>query len=414
MFAKYAKAAGCRLQESNPDHRQDKSIGESRVYPRLRADRSLPGKAEVMTLLAQVKFAGLSIQAVTLLKWLADWAGSPPQIDESGRWVIEVKPHHAPTLAQFAELHPGRSGKTSERSVRRWLAELVEAGIVETIRTRRGNGYLLVVPPAAIAARKTRRAGGAVRPGTTGNRAGYAAGGSEGDRTVGSGSDLTVGSADLTVRSGDLTVGSGDRTVRSSRRSSDKTDKTHHTHPTPTLHTVQEPVLPPGAGGGGGGDDHGIEDPEGLPVREALIAIENATEDRTEGPYAVQKALHTLTDQVPELRAGDYEAIRKAVLRAASRIYGTANPSGTVDRWLAAARVKADPASAALVALRRVGVSEGMIARLTASVPSEAIVATVRSVEADAKVRNRAGAVVTALNGYAAGGRETLTEVAVA
>jgi len=350
-----------------------------------------------MTLIAQVvRFAGLSHSAVLLLKWLADYSGGKPmlrevtQTDDEGRTetkvdvVFSIKPHHAPTLAEFARLHPGRSGSTSERSVRRWLRELVEAGIVEVVNTGRTNGYYLIVPPEAIAHRKVRKAI------------------ADRKRSV-----LTAFEPSGEVEP-DRTPGSGHRTVVSCRRSSDKTDQTHHTHPTRSAHSIQEPAEPTEAGVGGGGGES-VEDREaGQAVRKAVEAIEAIEREHPRDLPAQQAACRSALASLAGVRLTltETDLIETSITQSIeachrSRTGEASNPTSAkaaAQRRLTEAGLTVDDPQAALEALQSVRMSGRMIDRLIGSNSTKAIVDAVRRVKADPTIANQAGAVVSMLD----------------
>jgi hypothetical protein len=378
MSATSARAAGSRPQESSDDHRTDKTKTKRHGYPRLRTDDSLPGKVEAMTDLTKIKIVGVSHQALFLLDFLMNYGGSSPQLDEGGRWVIEVKPHHAPTLAEVAELRPGRGGKpTHVRTVKRWLAELVEAGMVEVIHTRLNNGYLIILPEAAVERRLVRKARGGARARPTPP---------DGVAVV-----SPTGGTGVTPRGH---TGHPEVTLLPPPCHDSQDSQYNNNKARTVAHSLQE-ADPPGVPlVVGGGHDGGDQDPAVQAALAALASVRGADEARN-----VQAALGQLGQLVPELRAGDHEAVVKAVTEAARRMYPrSSNPTGTVGRWLREARIKTDPASAAAAALRRLGVSEGVTARLVASKPPETIVATVAGVQGNDKIRNKAGAVVAALD----------------
>jgi hypothetical protein len=397
VIATSAKAAGSRPEsQSSTEHRQDKTKAKSRSYPRLKVDRSLPGRGEAMTDLSKIKIVGVSLQAAYLFSWLSDYAGGHPKLDAAGRWVIEVKPQHAPTLAEFATLRPGRNGTTSDRSARRWLAELVGAGMVETIRTRTGNGYLLVIPEAAVDRRLTRQAAKA-----------HEASVAEADRTEASARQ------DRGVRQ----IGHGcppDRTRVSSRCHDrlDRQDTPSNTTPIPSGHSIQEPCVPPDVQGDGDGDGDGVGDP-GKAVPQAMIDLHNA-ETRTEA----KAALGRLAGQA-RLTEAEFTDLRFATITAIDRVWfietrhkaDRDKAEALADRWLAEFGIAVNDPNAALDALRRVGVSERMIDNLIRSKPPQVIVEAVRNVEHKANVRSKAGAVVAILTGKR---RETMTEASAA
>jgi hypothetical protein len=377
-----------------------------------------------MTLIAQaVRFAGLSHSAVLLLKWLADYSAGKPMLrevrhtDDEGRTetrfdvVFSIRPHHAPTLAEFARLHPGRSGKTSERSAQRWLRELVEAGLVETLNTGRNNGYYLIIPPEAIAHRKVRKAvedrkrsiltafepAGVVGPDPTGQATGHP----------------TVQARHPTGQNAHPTVQDAHPTGVSSHRSSDKTDKTHHTHPTRSAHSIQEPAEPIEAGVGGGGGGESVEVRKaGQAVREAVettIVLIEAVErehprDLRAQKAACRSALGRLTGVALTLTETDLieTAIRRSVEACHRSRTGEASTPDSIkaaaQRRLTEAGLTVDDPQAALEALQSVGVSGRMIDRLIGSTTSKAIVEAVRQVRSDPKVSNPAGAVVSMLD----------------
>lgn len=402
MIATSAKAAGSRPEsQSSTEHRQDKTKAKSRSYPRLRVDHSLPGRGEAMTDLSKIKIVGVSLQAAYLFSWLSDYAGSRPKLDAAGRWVIEVKPQHAPTLAEFAALRPGRArtgrdGKptaTTDRSARRWLAELVEAGMVETIRTRTGNGYLLVIPEAAVDRRLTRQAAKA-----------HEAAMAEADRTEASGRQ------DQGVRQ----IGHGcppDRTRVSSRCHDrlDRQDTPTNTTPHPAGHSIQEPGAPPDAVLVG---DVGVGD-SGKAARQAMIELVNA-ETRADAKAAVGRLAGqaTLTEaEFADLRLATIAAVERAWYAETRHKADPDKAMAVADRWLTEFRIAVNDPQAAVDALLRVGVADRMIETLSRSKPPQAIVEAVRAVEHKTDVRNKAGAVVAILTGKR---RATMTEASAA
>lgn len=393
MIATSAKAAGSRPEsQSSTEHRQDKTKAKSRSYPRLRVDDSLPGRGEFMTDLSKVRIIGVSIQACYLLNWLSDYAGGrQAQLDESGRWVIEVKPQHAPTLAEFANLRPGKGKPTHVRTVSRWLAELVEAGIIEVIRTRQGNGYLIVLPEAAVDARLVRKAAKAAKA----------------DRQV-----APTPSADGNPAMATWQPGHGDMARMPSRCHDrlDRQDTPTNTTPRPAAHSIQEPGAPDQAGGGGGGDRVG--DP-GQAVRQAMIELVNA-ETRAEAKAAVGRLAGqaTMTEaEFADLRLATIAAVDRAWFAETRHKADPDKAMAAADRWLAEFGIAVNDPNAALDALRRVGVSDRMTETLIRSKPPQVIVEAVRNVEHKADVRNKAGAVVAILTGKR---RETMTEASAA
>lgn len=111
---------------------------------------SAKGKCILMSSLSRNTVWAVSPQAQLLLRILIDYAGPPK--DEEGNAVFTVKPHHSPTLAEIAERNPGlnKAKPTTVRTVQRWLRELKEAGMVEAMQTRLGNGYRITLPMRAI------------------------------------------------------------------------------------------------------------------------------------------------------------------------------------------------------------------------------------------------------------------------
>lgn len=341
-----------------------------------------------MTDLSKIKFVGISLQAAYLFSWLSDYAGGKPKVDETGRWVIEVKPQHAPTLAQFAALRPGRNGTTSDRSVRRWLAELVAAGMVEPIRTRIGNGYLLVIPEAAVDARLTRQAAKIAAAG--GDAAGVQAASS--DRTeVSSGQDHTVRQIGHHRPTDRTPVSSRchDRLVRQ--------DTPTHKTPLPAGHSFQEPGDPPDAREGGGGGGGRVGDPGRAAVR-AMIELADAD------TYPVAKAAFgRLAGQ--DLTEPEFAEVKAVAAVSIERIHRAstgdrsdpAKIASLLARWVSELGIGVNDPQAAVDALRRVGVSERQVETLTRSKPPQAIVEAVRAVETNPAIRNPAGAVVSSL-----------------
>lgn len=112
----------------------------------------LPSKVETMTRLSAVRIVGVPLQAVLLYRWLIDKSGRPSL--EDGAAVFRIEARYAPSLDDFARLYPGEGarGQTTRRSVARWLKALREAGLVETTRTKVGNGYVIRVPAEVIGA----------------------------------------------------------------------------------------------------------------------------------------------------------------------------------------------------------------------------------------------------------------------
>lgn len=354
----------------------------------------MPGRAEAMTDLSKIRFVGVSLQAAYLFTWLSDYGGSNPKLDESGRWVIEVKPQHAPTLADFAALRPGRKGKpTHPRTVKRWLAELVEAGMVEPIRTRIGNGYLLVIPEAAVERRLVRQA---KRPHTD---EGSAAVPEAVRGAVDEGAGLPPAGVEAAPRRGQSRPPEG---ARLPPRCHDRLDRQNT--PTskcalPTAHSFQEPGDPQQAGVGGGGGGQRREGPEGLhEAVEALQAARNRDEAKAAVRLAAGVAGLRLAD-VDRLRALTVEAVARCHKIATRETADEASSRRAADRWLSEAGVAANDPVEAVEALQRVGVRPAVAEALARSKPSQVIVEAVRRAEQDPNVKSKAGAVVVALRG---------------
>lgn len=346
-----------------------------------------------MTDLSKVRIVGVSIQACYLLSWLSDNAGgSQARLDEGNRWVIEVKPQHAPALAEFANLRPGKGKPTHVRTVSRWLAELVEAGIVEVIRTRRGNGYLIILPETAVDARLVRQAA----------KAKAAA-----DRQM-----ARTPSADGTTAMVTWQGGHGDM-ARTPSRCHDRLDRQNtpsNTTPIPAAHSIQEPGVPPDADGGGGG---GVCDP-GQTIRKAMIDLYNAET----WPQAKAAVGRLAGQAMTEAEHADAVAsIRQAIDRINRALTGHTPESSSVERmmsrWMSEFGIGVNDPQAAVDALRRVGVNERMVESLTRAKPPQVIVEAVKAVEHKSGIRNRAGAVVAILNGTGKS-HERLAEAAVA
>ena len=382
MIANLARAAGCRPQQGSTNNRQDNPTAKSRGYPRLKVDRSLPGRAEAMTDMAKIRFVGISLQAAYLFTWLADFGGSNPKVDESGRWVVEVKPQHAPTLAEFAALRPGRKGKpTHPRTVKRWLAELVEAGMVEVIRTRTGNGYLLVIPEAAVERRLVRQAkASAAAP----------------DEAFGQGAGLPPAGGQAAPLRGQGCPPGVARLPPRCHDSHDNQDTQTSKRAQPTAHSFQEPGVPSQPGGGGGIDRR---QPEGL--HEAVEALQ-AARNRDEAREAVQRA-----GGIQGLRLADVDRLRALTVEAVGRCHkiatrekaDAASCERVASRWLAEAGVAATDPVEAVEALQRVGVRAATAEALARTKPPQVIVEAVRRAEQDPNVKSKAGAVVVALRG---------------
>lgn len=373
-----AAEAGCQaaIDESTKRHRQDKTERiEFRCGP-----GALPGKAEGMTLTSKIKFAGISLQAVYLLTWLVNRAGGKAAVlDGDGRAVIEIRPHHAPTLTEFAELHPGRKGKPTSRSTAsRWLRELREAGLVETYQSRRGNGYRIYLPAAAVAEFRSRQARKAA----------------------------PIRHATVTASHPGVTASHPAVTDSSRRRSVHGIDQIHHIQGAqPAGHTVQEPAEPTEAGGGGGDDliEQAIKTMQDLAGRD--LAGERGDRMKAVKTMAID-AMADLAGRRSEIEKAEYCRLHAAAMVAVerwSREWG--EPNGKIatmaEKWITAAGIRVNDRQAAVEGLLRHGVDQKAVIGLTASTPSWRIVAAVADVEAKIKagekIANPAGLLVAML-----------------
>jgi hypothetical protein len=376
-----AAEAGCQaaIDESTKRHRQDKTERiEFRCGP-----GPLPGKAEGMTLTSKIKFAGISLQAVYLLTWLVNRAGGKAAVlDGDGRAVIEIKPHHAPTLAEFAELHPGRKGKPTSRSTAsRWLRELREAGLVETYQSRRGNGYLIYLPAAAIAEYRSRQARKAA----------------------------PIRHATVTASHPGVTASHPAVTDSSHRRSVQGIDQIDHIQQAqPAGHTVQEPAEPSEADGGGGGDDlieQAIKTMQDLAGRG--LAGDRGSRMKAVKTMAID-AMADLAGRRPEIEKAEYGRLHAAAVVAVerwSREWGEPMTGQKIrefaEKWITAAGIRVNDRQAAVEGLLGHGVDQKAVIDLTASTPSWRIVAAVAEVDAKIKagekIANPAGLLVAML-----------------
>lgn len=343
----------------------------------------IPTKVEAMTRLSAVRFVGVSLEAVLLYRWLIDRARQP-HLDD-GVAVFRIEARHAPSLADFAALHPGRKGSTSVRSVNRWLAELRACGLVESHRTRVGNGYLVRVPAEVV-------------QGFRGKVSRALPGGLQDATPVSDRCDASVPvmrhqcPTDATPVSHPVT---GETGIQNRQHQG-----------APVAHSVQEPVAP-------GGPDDGVDG-----IGRALEALEGL-KAKAEGTYRAKRGF-----QDAEARAGA-DAIRAELDDAMGALKGQAmgkadfarlkgltraildrcnrlrtgdglSDDGPALKYLKAKGIAAGCRQEAVEALQGIGTGEGTIRTLVERNAPEAILEAVRASKAKGIV-NRIGYVRSVL-----------------